>query len=232
MTRPATVIDREMLRAAIRKLGHQHVFYLLDDAIDLVPPTKLHGLIRTYIDLRTPRPSGKSATRLSLLGAVKAFEKASLAREYLESFNVNSKNFREQSGGTTAWIADCNRLHDRCVAEAATTSPTKVRQAFDIIFSLLGRIDEGEGDVIFFADEAGSWQVGVDWPRVLPPWFKVLSATAEPEEYAARIVALVQHHCRHESVTLLPAARKVATPAQRQALSRAAMAATSARSRR
>jgi hypothetical protein len=232
MTRPTTGIGLDKLRAAIRKLGRQHVFYLLDDAIDLVPPTKRHGLIRKYIDLRTLRPSGKSATRVSLLAAVRAFGKASLAREYLESFNVNSRNYMERSGGTTAWIAQCNRLLDRCVAEAATTSPTKVRQAFDILFGLLDRIDEGEGDVIFFADEAGWWQVGVDWNRVSPPWFKVLSATVGPEEHAARIVAMVRQHGRHDSVKLLAAARQGATPAQRQALARADAAAASPRSRR
>jgi hypothetical protein len=29
---------------------------------------------------------------------------------------------------------------------------------------------------------------------VLPPWLKVLSATAEPQEYAQRIVGLLKHH--------------------------------------
>src|SRR5881397_3116065 len=31
-------------------------------------------------------------------------------------------------------------------------------------------------------------------PRVLPVWFRVLSATAEPEEYAERITALLSCH--------------------------------------
>src|SRR5438093_5397812 len=61
------------------------------------------------------------------------------------------------------------------------SNPTEVRQAMDILFGLLNHIDKGDDDVIFFADEGGSWQVGVDWAKVLPVWFKVLSATAEPE---------------------------------------------------
>ena len=78
--------------------------------------------------------------------------------------------------------------------QAKTADPAEVRQAFDIIFGLLDRIDECREDIIFFADEAGAWQVGVHWEKVLPPWFKVLSATAEPEEYAQRIVGLLKRH--------------------------------------
>jgi len=65
------------------------------------------------------------------------------------------------------------------VINAKKSNPVEVRQAMDILFGLLNHLDEGNDDVIFFADEGGSWQVGVDWARVLPAWFKVLSATAE-----------------------------------------------------
>jgi hypothetical protein len=228
MPRPSTMIDRDKLRAAIRQLGDEAVFSLLDDALDLVPAGKLRRVVKRYVDVRKLRPDGPKAR---VLAAVKAFEQASLTGAYCDSFNVNSRNFTQLSKGTRTWIAECNRLLDHCVTQARTANPAQVREAFDILFGLLDRIDEGEGDIVFFADEAGSWQVGVDWPRVLPPWFKVLSATAEPEEYAARIVALVQHHCRYDSVKLLAAARKGATPAQRQALARAEAAAASPRSR-
>lgn len=36
------------------------------------------------------------------------------------------------------------------------------------------------------ADEGGSWKVGVEWESVLPAWFRVLSATVGPAEYAQR----------------------------------------------
>ena len=45
--------------------------------------------------------------------------------------------------------------------------------------------------MIFFADEGGSWMVGVDWRQVLPAWFRVLSATASPAEIARRFEAFV-----------------------------------------
>ncbi len=217
MPRQTNAIDKEKLRAAIRKLGKEYVFYLLDDAIDLLPPTKLNKLAAKYIDLKKLQPdAGKK--KASLLADVQEFEKASRAGEYYDSFDVNSKNFMEQSMGTTAWISEHGHLLDRCVAEEMNGNQGEVRQAFDILFDLLDYIDEGNDDVIFFADEGGSWQVGVDWNRVLPSWFRVLSITASPAEYAERIDALLDRHNEYGNKKMLAAARRIATPEQKVAL--------------
>jgi len=209
-------IDRDKLRAAIRKLGDEYLYYMLDEVIDMLPQTKLLRLVKRYIDPSKIRPDGKA--KGNLLATVQAFEKACLAGEYYEDFNVNSKNYMEKSTGTKAWIAECDRLLDRCVAQEKKGDPAEVRQAFDIIFGLLDHIDECLDDIIFFADEAGSWQVGVDWDKVLPPWFKVLSATAAPEEYAGRITVLLEHRYNYGHDKMLAIARKTATPDQRKAL--------------
>jgi hypothetical protein len=82
-------IDRDKLRAAVRKLGNEYVFYRLDDAIELLPLTKLHKIAKNYLDLDRLRPDAEKAERPSLLADVKIFEKASLAGEYYESFFVN-----------------------------------------------------------------------------------------------------------------------------------------------
>jgi hypothetical protein len=185
--------------------------------IDPLPQAKLLRLVKRSIDPSRLEPDGTA--KGNLLSDVKAFEKASLAGEYSESFNVNSKNYMEKSTGTRAWIADCHRLLDCCVAQEKKGDPADLRQAFDIIFGLLDHIDECLDDVIFFADEAGSWQVGVDWNKVLPSWFRVLSATAGPEEYAERITALLEHHCNSESEKMLTVALRTATPQQRKAVS-------------
>jgi len=87
---------------------------------------------------------------------------------------------------------------------------------------LIFDIDECNDDVIFFADEGGSWQIGVDWDRVLPPWFRVLSATATPKEYAEQIDSLLEHHYNYGRDKMLAVARKTATPEQRKALTEAA----------
>lgn len=218
MARQPTAIDRDKLRAAVRKLGHEYVFYMLDDAIDLLPPTKLHQLVRKYLDVDSLRPDGKSGAKANLLAAVKAFDQASRAGEYYESFMVNSRNYMEKSTGTTAWIAEFRRLLDRCVAEHGNLQSAESREAFDVLFGLLDHIDECHDDVIFFADEGGAWQVGVDWARVLPSWFRALSATAAPSEYAERITTLLRRHYAYGSEKMLALARKIATAEQREAL--------------
>ena len=213
---PRPQIDRDKLRAALRKLGDEYVFYILDEAIDLLPVAKLAKLAGRYIDPSRLRPDGKA--KGGLLADVKAFEQASLRGEYYEGFNVNSKNFMDMSKGTRGWIAECHRLLDRCVGRAKADDPVDVRASFEIIFGLLHHIHECHDDVIFFADEAGSWQVGVDWARVLPTWFACLSATAEPDEYARRVADVVGELTSHDRGKYLAAARRIATPAQRKAL--------------
>jgi hypothetical protein len=162
MPRKPIQIDRDKLRAEVRKLGNEYVFFMLDDAMDLLPPAKLHKISKKYLDLKRLRPDAEKATRPSLLTDVKRFEKVSLAGEYYESFGVNSKNCTQQSAGTSSWIAEFRRLLDRCVIDANKINPAEVREAMDILFGLLNHMDQGHDDIIFFADEGGSWQVGVD----------------------------------------------------------------------
>jgi hypothetical protein len=212
----AEQIDRDKLRAAIRRLGDLYAFYILDEAIDLLPQTKLKKLAKRYFDPSTLRPDNQA--KKSLLDEVKAFQKASLASEYYQDFDVNSKNCMDMSTGTRAWIADCNRLLDRSVREAKTGEPATICEAFGIIFGLLDHIDECLDDVIFFADEAGSWQVSVDWEKVLPPWFKVLSATVDPVTYAQRVTTILTNHYNYGSEKMLALAHKLATEDQRRAL--------------
>src|SRR2546430_3912481 len=100
MARKPIQIDRDKLRAEVRKLGNEYLFSMLDDAIELLPPAKLAKIAKKYLDLKRLRPDAERGTRQSLLADVKRFEKASLASKYYESFSVNSKNCRQQSAGT------------------------------------------------------------------------------------------------------------------------------------
>lgn len=210
-------IDRDKLRAAARTLGREDAFYMLVDAIELLPRAKLHKLAKRYIDLKRLLPDSEQTTP-SLLADVKRFQKASLAREYYEDFFTDSRSFTQKSAGTIAWIAEFRRLLDRWRIHARKIPPTEAREAGEILFGLLDRIDECCDDVIFFADEGGSWQVGVDWARVLPVWFKVLSATVEPAEYARRITSMLVRHDNHGGDKMLAIARRSATADQRKAL--------------
>lgn len=209
-------IDRDKLRAALRKLGNDRIYAMLGDAIGLLPPSKLVKLAERYFDAKSLDADPEN--NASLLAQVKTFEKASLASEYYENFAVNSKSYREMSGGTRAWIAECQRLLDRCVAATKTGDHTETREAIETIFGLLRHIDECLDDIVFFADEAGSWQVGVDWGKVLPAWFVCLSATTDPEEYARRAIEVVGEFAEYNRDKHLAVAGRKATPAQRKAL--------------
>ena len=61
----------------------------------------------------------------------------------------------------------------------------------------------------------------IDWGKVLPAWFRSLSTTAEPEEYAERTTTLLQRHYNYASKKMLAVARRTAKPKQRKALSNA-----------
>jgi hypothetical protein len=210
-------IDRDKLRAAIRREGKECIFHMLDAAIELLPQAKLRKLIDGNINPAELYADGRG--KQELLEAVQAFHRASLAGEFYRAFAVNSQNFTNTSSGTLAWMADCHRLLDQCVSQAKKKQdPATVRQAFEIIFSLLDRIDAGDDDILFFADEGGSWALGVDWEKVLPAWFEVLSATAEPDEYAQRIDAILKQHYGYGRTKMLAVGKKIATPAQRRGL--------------
>jgi hypothetical protein len=108
-------------------------------------------------------------------------------------------------------------LLDRCI-EAKKVPPAEVRNALERIFGLLRHIDEGHDDIVFFADEGGSWQVGVDWAKVFPCWFACLAATAAPEEYARQVLAAVDEFERFRRDKHLASARRIATREQKKAL--------------
>jgi hypothetical protein len=218
MARDRIEIDRDKLRAEIRKLGNEYVFFMLDDAIELLPTSKLLKIAKKFIDVKRLLPDARSATRPSLLEDVRRFETTSLDGKYYESFFVNSQNYTQQSAGTSAWISEFRRLLNRCVINAKQCNPAEIRQALDVLFGLLEHIDKCLDDVIFFAGEGGSWQVGADWPKVLPVWFKALSATAEPDEYAQRVVAFLSRHYSYGRDKMLAIARRTGSPDQRKAL--------------
>jgi hypothetical protein len=84
-----------------------------------------------------------------------------------------------------------------------------VSQTFEILFGLLDSLDDGTGENILFAEEGGSWMLGVDWKRTLPAWFRVLAAIAEPVEYARRVETMISRHCHDEQAEMLVLARSM-----------------------
>ena len=160
-------IDISLLRESIRtQLEIEDLLNLLDRAIEVIPEERLPELIEGFFD-----PDLLSVEELSespLLEDVLDFHSDSLAGLYYHDFEVNSKNFMERSRGTINWMAEHNRLMNRCIQESSKGDPDQIRQSFDLLFNLLDEVDECRDDIIFFADEAGAWQVGVEWDEVLP----------------------------------------------------------------
>ena len=209
-------LDLQRIRRAIRGSGNETIFFLLDDALSLLPPAKLRQLLAQY--MKPEQFVSDVAVKQDILAEVQAFQKACLAGEYYEAFDVNSKNCTQSSLGTLAWIADFRRLLFNCVEQSKKRNGSNLRRAFDILFDLLNRFDDADDRMVFFADEGGSWMVGIDWNQVLPACFRVLAATADPAKYARRFETFVGRHCNFQRAELLAEARQIATPSQRKEL--------------
>ena len=212
-------IDPTKLRAALDDLGAQQARHLLDAALGTMSEAVRTELLGQHLELARLRPDPPG----TLLADARRFDAAVRSGEYYESFNVNSKNYMEKSRGTRRFITACNRLLARSV-EYSGSRPSDACAVFDLIFDLLRRIDEGNDDV-FFADEAGSWQVGVAWETVLPAWFACLAKSADPERFGQLVARVVEEFEPDSSRKHYAAARRAATAAQRAALTRSVRAA-------
>ena len=124
----------------------------------------------------------------------------------------------QRSEGTETFIAEFERQLRRCIRAAAKAPRAPARQAFELLLALLRRIDEGNDDVIFFADEGGSWAVGVDWREALPVYFQCLADSAAPEEFASAVDGAIRDFAEYQRAAQLTAARRVANAEQRATL--------------
>jgi hypothetical protein len=117
----------------------------------------------------------------------------------------------DKSPGTKEFIAKMDRLLGKCTKLAGGRHGLAlVCEAFERLFSVAGKIDESPDDVIFFADEAGVWQLGIDWRAVLTAYFHCLVATTDANEYAKRTRKTTDSLPTDERRKALAAARKVA----------------------
>lgn len=215
----ARPVDIEKLRVALCRLSREQLLDLAERAIELVPQAKVRLLVEGLIrieDLAREARTGSGA----LLDEVRKFHQASVGGEYYESFNVNSKNFMQQSKGTETFIAEFDRLQRKCIRAAEKRPQPAVREAFELLFDLLRRIDHSPDDIVFFADEGGSWQVGVDWRTALAAYFRCLAEGASGEDFAREVDRTIEDFAEHERPHHLAAARRVASAEQKAALRR------------
>ena len=211
-------VDIEQLRVALRGASRGKLLRIAERAIEIVPMAKLGALVGDMVrreDLAAGRRGGAP-----LLAEVRKFHVASLRGDYYDSFDVNSKNFMEKSEGTEAFIAEVDRLIGTCIRAVEKGPRAPVREAFELLFALLRRLDEDPDSVVFFADEAGSWQVGVDWRTALPAYFRCLAEGPAGEEFAREVDRVITDFADHERPRHLAAARRMANAEQKTALRR------------
>ncbi len=209
-------IDIEKLRVALRRMSRDNLLIVAERAIEIAPRARLRALVGDLVRLDAMADGKRGAE--PLLAEVRKFHEASLRGEYYDSFGVNSKNFMDKSEGTETFIAEFERLVGECVRAAEKGPRPPVREAFDLLFALLRRIDEDPDSVVFFADEAGSWQVGVDWRQTLPAYFRCLAETASGDDFARAVDRTITDFSDYERPRHLAAARRVADAEQKAAL--------------
>jgi len=215
-----SAVDLEKLRGALSRLKRGQLLIIAHRAVELLAPSKLEALLGDMLSPSRFAQTGSESPAKSLLEEVREFHSTGVAGEYYDSFDVNSKNCMQKSEGTEEFIAGFDRLMNLCVHAAAKTPRAATREAFGLLLDILRRIDDSPDSIIFFADEAGSWQVGVDWRSALPAYFQCLADDLTPEDFASEVDRTITSFVDYDRPHHLAAARRVATPEQKKALAR------------
>ncbi len=215
MTEP--LIDFTAVRAELRALDRGTLLIIAERAIELMPALQLSTLLSDYVRVETS-PTEASHAPVSLPDEVRVFYDTAMAGKYYETVEINNRGGQEQSEGTDAFIAEFHRLLQKCIQAAQQEVPAGLRESFEFLFGLLRHIDEGNDDVLFFADDGSSLDVGVNWCAALPAYFNCLAKTSSPEEFARTVDKAVADFVDYDRPWYTDAARKVGSDVQRIAL--------------
>ena len=215
MTEP--LIDFTAVRAELRALDRGALLIIAERAIELMPAAQLSTLLSDYVRVETS-PTEANHAPVSLPDEVRVFYNTGMAGKYYETVEINNRGGQEQSEGTDAFIAEFHRLLHKCIHAAGEEVPSGLRESFEFLFGLIRHIDEGNDDVLFFADDGSSLDVGVNWCAALPAYFNCLAKTSSPEEFARTVDKAVADFVDYDRPWYTDAARKVGSDVQRIAL--------------
>jgi hypothetical protein len=87
-----------------------------------------------------------------------------------------------------------------------------------LLLSLCRLIDEGSDRVVFFADEAGSWQLDVDFRAMLSAYFGCLALGTPGDAFARVVDRCITAFAEHDRARLVAAAVRVGNADQRAAV--------------
>ena len=208
--------DLTKLRNELRGLRRCDLLIIAERAVELVSKANLKPLLGDFMHVDVLVVPGTMPA--PLIEEIEKFYGESCDGRYFEHFEANAKNYMEHSRGADAFVAEFDRLLRQCVQPVGHQPGTSVREAFEVLFRLLRRIDEAHDDVVYFADEAGSWQLGVNWRMVFPAYFRCLAEMVSPEEFARTIDQMIRAFAEHERPLHLRTAHQVASAAQQAAL--------------
>lgn len=207
---------RHKVRAEAQKLDGAGLRVWLDRAIDRLPDDAFPELIAEYANLRDILADGTPPP--NLLQSIYAFYHQSMAGRYYQTFDVTGGNCLQFSQGTELFVAEHSRLVEACLRAELAGDHETVAEALGLLIELMRQLDQWERDIVFFADEPGSWQVCVLWDRVLPAWFRSLSPTTKPAVWAKIVIDALNVFAGYQMDAILAAARDAGTNEQRAAL--------------
>ena len=197
-------------------LTRGNLLIIAERATELLSAGKLSAMLADFMPLNEVEVT--SSAPASLIDDVRLFHAASLGGEYYEECRGHSNNVDDQSRRTDAFIAEFDRLTRWCIRAAKTAPPLAVREAFELLFELLRHIDKGDDAIIFFADEGGSRDIGVDWRLVFPAYFRCVGETASAHVFVQVVDQVIRDFADYQRPYHLQAAHRVANPAQKAAL--------------
>lgn len=211
------LIDFTAARADLRALNRGSLLIIAERAIELMPAAQLSTLLGDFVRL-TARTAGAGNPPVSLLDEVRAFYGAAMAGKYYEAVAINNQGRQIQSQSTDAFIAGFDRLLRECVRASDNLVDSTANVGFELLFGLLRYIDEGNNDVLFFADDDGISTIGIDWRTTLPAYISSLARTSLPDEFGYAVDATIEDFAREDRPYYLAVARNAASDAQRISL--------------
>jgi hypothetical protein len=214
MTRRA--IDLTGVRRELRALPRGRLLLIAERTAELISNAKLETLLADFFAINEIETA--SLAPASLLDEVRTFHSASLGGQFHEELPIHFNNTTDRSTGSDAFIAEFDRLIRHCIRAAKTAPLLAVREAFELLFDVLRHIDKGNDDIIFFADEGGSGEVGVDWRSVFPVYFRCVAKSASAHVFVQVVDQVIRDFADFERPTHLQVARRVANTDQKAAM--------------